>query len=147
MTRGWSARRGASALSPGRFIPAFVGSFFPLYAAASDVGQDGGGQIARTANFTAEIYGGYLTGIAGEYVYNVPGDSSQLSQLNWQIDHAAIIGGTLIYKPRDWVNLRLSGWSVVASSNAQYDFDWLGGYLTFYCWTLWSHSGETRLPV
>ena len=35
---------------------------------------------------------------------------------------------------------------MVASSNAQDDFDWLAGYLTFDSWTHWSHSGEARLP-
>ena len=43
--------------------------------------------------FSAEFYGGYLTGVAGEYVYAVPGNGQPISQLDWQIDNAAILGG------------------------------------------------------
>jgi plasminogen activator len=38
--------------------------------------------IAAGMAFSSEVFGGYLTGLAGEYVYRVPGDQSKLSQLN-----------------------------------------------------------------
>ncbi|HZH51916.1 MAG TPA: omptin family outer membrane protease [Microvirga sp.] len=100
---------------------------------------------ASSRLFSAEIYGGYLTGLAREYVYRVPGDGSLVSQLNWQIDHAAIVGGRLTYQPWDWLSLRANGWTIVGSDNAMDDYDWLAGYLGFDSWTNWSHSEDTRL--
>jgi plasminogen activator len=45
---------------------------------------------------SAALFGGYLTGTWRELVYDVPGDGSKLSQLNWQIDHAFVLAGALI---------------------------------------------------
>ncbi len=95
--------------------------------------------------FSAEVFTGYLTGVAGEYVYNVPGDRSKLSQLDWQIDDAAVLGGRVTWRARDWLSLRLGGWSVVASDNAMDDFDWLEGYSGFDSWSDWSHSEVTDM--
>ncbi|MCB5174886.1 omptin family outer membrane protease [Microvirga lenta] len=101
--------------------------------------------LAAGPFFSAEIYGGYLTGQAREYVYNVPGNGSKLSQLNWQIDNAAILGARLAYRPLDWLSLRANGWTIVASDNAMDDFDWMAGYMGFDSWSEWSHSSDTTL--
>lgn len=95
--------------------------------------------------FSVEVFGGYFTGIAGEYVYNVPRDRSKLSQLDWQIDAAAIIGARVTFKPLDWLDVRASGFTIVDSDNAMDDFDWMKGYSGFDSWSHWSHSGDTRL--
>ncbi len=99
------------------------------------------------SGISAEVFGGYLTGAAGEYVYNVPGDGGKISQLNWQIDNAAIVGARIAFQPRDWLSLRASGWSAVASDNAMDDFDWLAGYQGFDSWTHWSHSSRTSFAL
>ncbi|WP_230532992.1 omptin family outer membrane protease [Microvirga roseola] len=95
--------------------------------------------------FSAEVFGGYFTGTAGEYVYNVPGDRSKVSQLDWQIDGAAIIGVRVIFKPLDWLEVKGAGFTVLDSDNAMDDFDWLAGYDGFDSWTHWSHSKDTQL--
>jgi plasminogen activator len=95
--------------------------------------------------FSAEIFSGYLTGQAGEFVYRIPGDGAKLSQLKWQVDNAAIIGGRLIYQPYSWLSLRAGGWAAVADDSAMDDFDWLYGYEGMDSWSHWSHSADTRL--
>jgi outer membrane protease len=124
---------------------AFAAFLIPTLGHAADVTRATSAPVFAGSSLSVEIYGGYLTGTAGEYVYNVPGNGTKLSQLNWQIDNAAILGGRLTYRPFDWLNLRLGGWSVVASGNAQDDFDWFRGYNGFDSWTDWSHSGVTEI--
>ncbi|HEX2724466.1 MAG TPA: omptin family outer membrane protease [Beijerinckiaceae bacterium] len=94
---------------------------------------------------SAELFGGYLTGMSRELVYNVPGDGSKLSQLNWQIDHAFVLGGALGYRPWNWLELRARGWAHVSSDNAMDDFDWLFGFNGFDSWSDLSHHDDTRL--
>jgi plasminogen activator len=98
-----------------------------------------------THQVSAELFGGYLTGMSRELVYNVPGDGSKLSQLNWQIDHAFVLGGALTYQPWDWLGLRARGWAHVGSDNAMDDFDWLFGFNGFDSWSDLSRHDDTRL--
>jgi outer membrane protease len=101
--------------------------------------------VAANMVFSAEVFGGYLTGLAREYVYQVPGNGTKLSQLNWQIDNAAVLGARFTFQPWDWLSLRTGGWTTVASDNAMDDFDWMNGYNGFDSWTDWSHSQDTEL--
>lgn len=78
--------------------------------------------------FDIEIFGDYLTGLAREYVYAVPGSGSKVSQLNWQMDHAAVLGTRLTYRLQEWLSLRGGGWVVIDSDNAMDDYDWFAGY-------------------
>jgi outer membrane protease len=94
---------------------------------------------------SGEVFGGYLTGMSRELVYNVPGDGSKLSQLNWQVDHAFVLGGALGFRPWDWLALRARGWAHVSSDNAMDDFDWLLGFNGFGSWSDFSHHDDTRL--
>lgn len=119
-----------------------------MTAQAADLGKAmpaASTQAKPASMFSAEVFGGYFTGIAGEYVYNVPGDQSKLSQLNWQIDAAAILGVRVTFKPLDRLDARASGFTIVDSDNAMDDFDWTKGYSGFDSWSHWSHSGDTRL--
>jgi plasminogen activator len=94
---------------------------------------------------SGELFAGYLTGVSRALVYNVPGDRSKLSQLNWQIDHALVLGGALQYRPWDWLTLRGRGWTHVKSDNAMDDYDWLFGYNGFESWSDLSRHDDTRL--
>jgi outer membrane protease len=103
--------------------------------------------VTSGQTFSAEFYGGYLTGTAGEYVYAVPGDGLPISQLDWQIDNAAILGGRVSYQAFDGLSLRASGWSIIASENDMDDFDWFDLYTGFESWTHWSHTADTRASI
>lgn len=103
--------------------------------------------ISSDTSFQAEVFAGYLTGQSREYVYNVPGDRSKLSQLNWRINGALVLGGRLSYQPLDWLTLRGSGWASVSSRNSMDDFDWLFGYNGFNSWSDWSHHEQTKMPT
>ncbi|WP_201842891.1 omptin family outer membrane protease [Microvirga zambiensis] len=117
----------------------------PAYATDLGTQQAPIAAVSSSPLFSAEVFSGYLAGIAGEYVDRVPGDGSKLSQLNWQIDNAAVLGGRLSYQALDWLLLRAGGWSVIASDNAMDDFDWLRGYNGFDNWSHWSSHSDTRL--
>lgn len=90
--------------------------------------------LLRTETLTVEAFGGYLNGIAREYVYNVPGDGSKLSQLDWRMDSFAL-GGRVAFRPLDWLTVRARGWSTVAGSSDMTDYDWMGGYSGMNSWT------------
>src|SRR4051812_44455890 len=92
-------------------------------------------QVAfSTPQFNAEIFAGYLSSLSRELVYDVPGSGSKLSQLNWQTDGAAVLGGGLSYKASDWLTLRSRAWFSISSDNALDDYDWLLGYSGFESW-------------
>jgi plasminogen activator len=100
-------------------------------------------EVSITPDFAATGYLGYLNGESGEYVY---GDAGQkVSQLDWKIDNALIIGGDLSYRATDWLSLRAGGWTTLASGNTMDDRDWLLGYNGFDSWTHWSHHPNTDL--
>ena len=90
--------------------------------------------LLRTETLTVEAFGGYLGGIAREYVHNVPGDGKKLSQLDWRTD-AFALGGRIAVRPTDWLTARIRGWSTVAGSADMTDYDWLGGYHGMNSWT------------
>ncbi|MBS7703890.1 omptin family outer membrane protease [Chelatococcus asaccharovorans] len=107
-------------------------------------------ETTRQAGFTSvrwdvSVYSGYLTGQATELVYRTA-TGEKLSQLNWQIDRALVLGGSAGFHPLDWLTLRLGGWSNIAAAAAMDDFDWFADYQGFQSWTHWSHhdTGMTR---
>ena len=110
-------------------------------AIAADVEVQESAEIVITPNFTATGYLGYLNGESGEYVYGDAGE--KVSQLDWKIDNALIIGGDLSYRATDWLSLRAGGWTTLASGNTMDDRDWLLGYNGFDSWTHWSHHPNT----
>ena len=125
-----------------------VAAVLQIAAPGSSEAADVGGSrvpLFATDQFSAELFGGYLNGMSRELVYNVPGDRSKLSQLNWQIDSAAIVGGAVSYRALDWLNLRARGWVHAASNNALDDFDWLFGFNGFESWSDLSHYDDTRI--
>jgi plasminogen activator len=114
-------------------------------ALAADAQPDRRGEASSIPRFKAEVFASHLASAARELVYNVPDDGSKLSQLNWQIDNAAVLGGALSYAPFDWLTLRTRAWTHVSSDNAMDDFDWLFGYNGFESWSDLSRHGDTRL--
>ncbi len=114
-------------------------------ASAADLSPQRVAPLFTASGLSAEVTGGYLTGMSRELVYNIPGDGSKLSQLNWQIDRAFVLGGSLNYQALDWLTLRGRGWTHLSSDNAMDDYDWLFGYRGFESWSDWSHHGDTRL--
>lgn len=115
----------------------------PGAAAAADLFVDDTATLLRSETFTAELFAGYLMTSAREYVYNVPGDGSKLSQLNWS-GNAFALGGRIAFRPFDGVTVRAKGWSTVASENEMTDYDWLGGYYGDSSWSHRSISPDTR---
>jgi plasminogen activator len=71
-----------------------------------------------------EAYAGYLTGRSREIVYD-PATGQRISQLNWDIKSAGVLGGNIAIKPADWVRLRFGGWLPFTSNNHMEDYDWL----------------------
>ena len=98
------------------FTRAWLSACFTLAAGlaqAADLFADPAVSLLRTETFAAEAFGGYLTGTAREHVYNVPGDKTKLSQLDWTIDHAFVVGGRATVRPMDWLSIRARGWMSV----------------------------------
>jgi plasminogen activator len=85
-----------------------------LDAAAADLFGAAPAALLRRESVAVEVSAGYLTANAKELVYNVPGDGTKVSQLNWNIDRAAVIAARLSYRPLDWLSLRARGWMTVA---------------------------------
>jgi plasminogen activator len=90
--------------------------------------------LLRNETVTVEAFGGYLHGLAREYVYNVPGNGSKLSQLDWRTD-AFALGGRIAVRPLDWLTVRGRGWSTVAASSDMTDYDWMHGYSGMGSWS------------
>src|SRR5262245_60256293 len=107
---------------------------------AADLFQSDAATLLRTERLTIEAFGGYLTGQGREYVSNAPFSNDKLSQLNWRIDNAFVVGGRMAVSPVEGLTLRARGWVHVASKNTMDDYDWLAGYVGFNSWTDWSHS-------
>lgn len=104
-------------------------------------------EVVRSETFSAEIYTGAFSATAKELVYDVPGSGQKVSQLNWQVDRGALLGGRLAWSATPWLTLRAEGWAAFAASSAMDDFDWLFGYSGFDSWSDWSHHREVGLPV
>jgi outer membrane protease len=102
--------------------------------ARSDLFEAEPAALLRTETLTVEAFGGYLNGIAREYVYNVPGDGKKLSQLDWRMDSFAL-GGRVAFRPLDWLTVRARGWSTVAGSSDMTDYDWFYGYNGMNSWS------------
>ena len=105
-------------------------------------------ETARQAGFTSDrwdfsIYSGYLTGQATELVYRST-TGEKVSQLNWQIDRALVLGGSIGLRPLDWLTVQFGGWTHMAATAAMDDFDWLADYQGFESWTHWSHH-DTKM--
>jgi outer membrane protease len=117
----------------------------PITVRAADLSEVRPGPFFATSGISAELFAGRLSGQSRELVYNVPGDRSKLSQLNWQIDSAAVIGGSIDYQVLHGFELKARGWVHASSDNRLDDFDWLSGYQGFESWTDLSHYNDTRI--
>lgn len=95
--------------------------------------------LADSGPFRLEGYVGHLSAEAGEYVYD---NGKLLSQLDWQVHHALIVGGMLHYDVNDWLTLSGGGWTLASANNTMDDFDWLDDTRTD--WSDWSHHKDTR---
>ncbi len=84
---------------------------------------------------------GYLGGESKEYVYE---DDLTLSQLNWNIEQAAIVIGEINYQIFQNLALNAAGWVTAGMGNATMDdYDWLNPNQS--SWTEWSHHEDTDL--
>jgi plasminogen activator len=117
----------------------------PSVGTAADLFKSDAATLLRTDRMTIEAFGGYLTGQGREYVSNAPSSQDKLSQLNWRIDNAFVVGGRMAVSPIEGLTLRARGWIHVKSSNTMDDYDWLAGYLGFNSWTDWSHHTDTDM--
>lgn len=133
-------------------ILAFL-SFSTVAVADDGFLQQGNVQTNQSQSYidgrlSAEVYGGYLQGVAKEIVYDVPAAGQKgpkISELDWQIDNAAIAGGRVAYAALPWLNIRANAWTKVDSDNAIDDYDWLAGYNGKSSWSDWSHHDDTDL--
>jgi plasminogen activator len=91
-------------------------------AAPASVTVRSGIAAALTDRLSAEAYLGYMSGESQELVY---GDTGKISQLNWTIENAAIVGGRLSYAATGWLSLGVGGWTSFASDDTMVDYDWL----------------------
>ena len=92
--------------------------------------------------FSVHIAGGYLGGEAHEYVYDEMGRT--ISQLNWNLDGAAIIKGEMNANLFPWLTANINGWGTLDSSDAVMDdYDWFNP--NQQRWTHWSHHSDTTL--
>ncbi|MBV9078243.1 MAG: omptin family outer membrane protease [Methylobacteriaceae bacterium] len=114
-------------------------------AAAADLFRDDVATVLRTNTLSAEVFAGYVLTRAKEYVYNVPGSGSKLSELDWRTDGLAL-GGRLAFQPIDGLTLRARGWTLVDGAGSMTDYDWLAGYRGQGSWTDRSRSPDTRSP-
>src|SRR4051812_35192794 len=103
----------------------------PITVRAADLSEARPIPVLTSSGISAELFAGRLRGQSRELVYNVPGDRSKLSQLNWQIDSAAVIGGAIYYQIPHGFELKARGWVHASSDNRLDDFDWLSGYRGF----------------
>jgi plasminogen activator len=112
-------------------LRAFAGGFALVAAFGGQLAlADGplGGQQTAVTNVASwldlEFYTGYLTGRSREIVYD-PATGQRISQLNWDIKSAGVIGGNVAIKPVEWMRLRVGGWLPFTSNNHMEDYDWL----------------------
>jgi plasminogen activator len=129
------------------FLAVLIGIavLFPGAGTAADLFKGDAATLLRTERMTIEAFGGYLTGQGREYVSNAPFSQDKLSQLNWRIDNAFVVGGRMAVTPIDGLTLRARGWIHVKSDTTMDDYDWLAGYLGFNSWTHWSHHPDTQM--
>lgn len=76
-------------------------------------------QAPLSSSFSIEVFTGYLTGTIEQSAYNCCGE--KFAHTKWKIDNAGIVGATLAYR-WDWLDLRLSGWTVGWSGNSSDSF-------------------------
>ena len=77
-----------------------------------------------TPRLTLEAGIGHLSARADELSYDTSAHRL-LSQLNWQVNDAAILKGAIRLGLTDWLSTAVSGWTVAASDNVADDYDWL----------------------
>ncbi len=130
--------------STSRFLVAVLAALLPARALAGSLFSDDPATLFRGETISIEPLVGYLRGTSGEYVYNVPGSGSKLSQLDWSIQ-ALAVGGRVAVRPFDDLTLRGRIWATVASDGSMTDYDWLGGYRGHDSWTHRSKSPDTDL--
>jgi outer membrane protease len=99
---------------------------------AADLFGDQVGTLLRTDILAVEASVGYIRGTSREYVYDARG--AKLSQLDWRVDHGAVAGGRLTFRPLGWLSVRARGWTKVDADNLMKDYDWFAGYLGFDSW-------------
>lgn len=92
-------------------------------------------------SFDASI--GYLEGRSQEFVFDA-NSGRKISQLNWQIEAASIIKGSVHYDFSPILTASISGWNTIDKGNGVMDdFDWL--YTAQSSPTDWSHHEDTPL--
>jgi plasminogen activator len=112
---------------------------------AADLFGDQVGTLLRTDILAVEASVGYIRGTSREYVYDARG--AKLSQLDWRVDHGAVAGGRLTFRPLGWLSVRARGWTKVDADNLMKDYDWFAGYLGFDSWTHRSVHPDTELTT
>lgn len=124
------------------FLITTFGLFYPSFIHAQTLMKEREGAITVNDRVSVEMYGGYLKGESRELVYNA--DTGQkVSQLNWIIDEAYVVGGSVSVRANDWLTLRLGGWTPLKSNNTMNDYDWqLTGHGD---WSDRSHHPDTRI--
>ena len=132
---GLRARFSAAAISIGLFALTA-----PAQAQSVDQRQATTRQLSDVASL--EVYGGYLTGQSRELVFDVA-TGRKVSELFWNVNRAAVVGGVFAFKPFDWFTFKVAGWTPVYSSNRMEDYDWLTA--PFTDWSDRSEHGDTPL--
>jgi plasminogen activator len=130
-----------------RACGAAAAALLPGLLATSASAADRTAPVLANGTVSLEVYTGAFSATARELVYDVPGTGQKVSQLNWQVDRAALLGARLSYAATPWLTLRADGWTAFAASSAMDDFDWLFGYSGADSWSDWSHHREVGLPV
>lgn len=119
-----------------------TGLLCPHPVSAQTLTKEKEGTVAVNDRVTIEMYGGYLKGESREYVYNAA-SGHKISQLNWIIDDAYVVGGSVSVRANDWLTLRLGGWTPLKSHNTMNDYDWeRTGHGD---WSDLSHHSDTRI--
>lgn len=95
-----------------------------------------------TDRLSAEAYLGYMSGESHEIVYN---GGRKISQLNWTIENAAVIGTRLSYAATGWLTLGVGGWTSLTSDSNMVDYDWLLGDYGADDWSDRSRHPKTSL--
>lgn len=127
-------------------VPLLVALAAPAPASANgDLFGDDVTSLLRTSLLAVEVSTGYISGRARETVYYDTAAERKLSQLNWDIRHAFIVGGRVVVQPTSRIAVRARGWVSVDDQSKMKDFDWLAGYFGDSSWTHRSIHPDTEL--
>ncbi len=99
--------------------------------ASSEIGKIGEPAPASPSKLTVDIELGVLRGRAREFVFNPNPNAggATLSRLDWDLDHVAMVGVVLAYRPRDWWQLKVGGATNRSNGADLVDYD----FNIFFC--------------